>query len=162
MISSTGQPEYSGKEILDYALVVSLFLPRSAWYEWIPDAAYGFSNITISAGDNISLSVIAYSSTSGVAKIENLTTGDMEEQSLTSTSPLCGWDAEWIVEDFLQNGNLVPFANFGTVTFENAIVGSQDGGAFTASQGSLVNIDQNDTLLTTTSASGSTVTIKYV
>lgn len=127
----------------------------------MPDRAYFFSGITISTGDDISLSVIAYSPNSGVARIENLTNGDTVEQFLTSTYPLCGQDAEWIVEDYMANDNLVLFANFSTVTFTDTVAAGS-AGYYSASQGDLLVLVQNDQFLTSASASGSSVTIEYV
>ena len=58
-----------------------------------------------------------------------LTTGKVASIDLTSTSALGGQNAEWIVEDFMENGALVPLANFGTVNFEDCVAsttGSQE------------------------------------
>lgn len=38
-----------------------------AWYEWYPDYAYTFSGITISAGDTVTMTVTATSTTAGTA-----------------------------------------------------------------------------------------------
>ncbi|KAF4993584.1 hypothetical protein F66182_16476, partial [Fusarium sp. NRRL 66182] len=46
-----------------------------AWYEWIPAASIDFNGININAGDSISLSVVATSTTSGVATITNNSNG---------------------------------------------------------------------------------------
>lgn len=83
--------------------------------------AYTF-DITISAGDEIRMTVDATSTTSGSATIENLTTGDTVSQTFSGeTDALCETDAEWIVERFAQiiNGQaeLVPYADFGEFTF---------------------------------------------
>lgn len=80
-----------------------------AWYEWYPDYAYDF-DLDVSAGDVISMSVTASTTTAGVAELTNETTGETVSISLTSTSALGGQNAEWIVEDFEENGSLVPFA----------------------------------------------------
>jgi hypothetical protein len=161
-VSSNGLPEYNGKETLaTHSSLVSLFLTRTAWYEWYSDVAYYFSGITISAGDVISLAVIASSATSGEAIIDNLTNGDTVKQFLTSNTPLCGQNTEWIVEDYEVNGDFVPFANFGTVTFTDAVAESS-GNFYYPSQGSLNDIEQNNQVLTSSSASGSSVTIMYL
>lgn len=95
---------------VDFTVSSSGEVSYSAWYEWYPDYAYDFE-IDISAGNVISLSVVASTSTSGTATIENQTTGQTVTIDLTSTSALGGQNAEWIVEDFEQNGALVPFAS---------------------------------------------------
>lgn len=91
-----------------------------AWYEWFPDYAYTF-DIAINAGDEVSMTVIASSSTEGTAIIENITTGDQAYIQLSSTYALGGQNAEWIVEDFEINNELVAFADFGTVAFTNCV-----------------------------------------
>jgi hypothetical protein len=146
-----------------HSSLVLHFLPLTAWYEWFPDPPSFFAGITISAGDVISLSVNALSATSGEVRIENVTNGDTVTQLLTSNTPLCGQNAEWIVEDCGAGTGLVPFANFGTVTFTDAIAaGSEAPGFYSASQGTLNDIEQNGQVLTSTSASGSSVTIMYI
>jgi hypothetical protein len=83
-----------------------------------PDYAYDFSGITISAGDTITTTVTVTSSTGGTAVVKNVSTGKSVTHTFTSqTGTLCQTNAEWIVEDFESGGSLVPFADFGTVTF---------------------------------------------
>ncbi|KAF8557603.1 hypothetical protein OG21DRAFT_227401 [Imleria badia] len=132
-----------------------------AWYEWYPDYAYDFSGITISAGDVIKTTVTASSTTSGTAVMENLTNGQTVTQDLTSSYALCEQNAEWIVEDFEENGGLVPFADFGTVTFSSAAA-SGPSGTYTPSGATIIDIEQNGEVLTFVTTSGSTATVKYV
>jgi len=131
-----------------------------AWYEWYPDYAYDFS-ITISEGDTITATVSSTSTTAGTAVIENVTTGKTVSKSLTSTSALGGQNAEWIVEDYEENGSLVKLANWGTVTFTGATAktasSSED-----ASSAQILDIKQSGTVLTSVTVSGSTVTDTYV
>lgn len=134
----------------------------SAWYEWYPDYAHDFSNIQISAGNVIKVTVNATSQSSGTATVENLSTG----VSVTHAFPtglggdLCEFNAEWIVEDFSVNTGLAPFANFGTVVFSNAV--ASDG---THTQGpsraTIMDIYQ-DQVLTSSSVTENTVTISYI
>lgn len=70
-------------------------------------------------------------------------------------------NAEWIVEDFEENGSLVPFANFGTVTFTGASA-TGSSGTVTPAGATLIDIKQNGKVLTSSSVSGSTVTVEYV
>jgi len=132
-----------------------------AWYEWYPDYAYDFSGISISAGDTIKTTVTASSTTSGTAVIENVTTGKTVSKSITSSSALCEENAEWIVEDYEEGDSLVPFANFGTVTFTDAVATTSSG---TQGPGSatLIDIEQNNKVLTSVSVTSSEVTVKYV
>ncbi|OLN96029.1 Aspergillopepsin-2-like protein 1 [Colletotrichum chlorophyti] len=135
-----------------------------AWYEWIPDYAYNFSNFGVSVGDKIRMTVDASSKTRGVATLENLTTGQKVTHSFTSTpSSLCETNAEWIVEAFQENGSQVTLADFGTVTFTGAAA-SGSGGSTTPVGSDIIDIspDQGRSVLAVGSVSGSTVTVKYV
>ena len=142
-----------------HSSLVSLFLPRTAWYQLYPGEPSPFSepDIIVFAGDVVSLSVLA---TSGRVKIVNLTNGMRAEQNLTSNTPLCGQRAEWIVDD----KNSMEFPNFGTVTFTDAVAAGTGGeGYYAASQGSLTDVKKNGRGRTYTSVSSDfSVTIKYV
>lgn len=134
-----------------------------AWYEWYPDYAYDFSGISISAGDTIRVTVDATSKAAGTATVENVTKGKTVTHTFTGgvDGNLCEYNAEWIVEDFESNGSLVPFANFGTVTFTGAQ--ATDGGSTVGPSGAtLIDIQQSGKVLTSVSTSSSSVTVKYV
>lgn len=135
----------------------------SAWYEWYPDYAYDFTGITISAGDVIQASVDATSLSTGTATIDNLSTGQSVSHTWTkgTRGNLCEYNAEWIVEDFEQNGALVPFANFGTVTFSNAQA-TDNGGTVGPSGATIIDIEQNGKVLTQSSDTSNSVTVKYI
>ncbi|KAJ5490186.1 hypothetical protein LT330_007484 [Penicillium expansum] len=133
-----------------------------SWYEWYPDYAYDFSGISISTGDVIKLTVTAKSKNSGSAVIENLTSGTSVTHKFSGVDDgdLCETNAEWIVEDFESGGSLVPFANFGTVTFSNAeaVSGSSTVGP---SGSTIMDIKQSGKVLTESSASSGSVTVSY-
>ncbi|KIL61662.1 hypothetical protein M378DRAFT_13356 [Amanita muscaria Koide BX008] len=136
-----------------------------SWYEWYPDYAHSYSSpIAIAAGNVIRLTVTASTTTSGTTLIENLTTGHSESISLSYPSyPLCEQNAEWIVEDFSSGGRLVPFCNFGTVTFSSASAYLHNGQVISPYGATEIDIEQNGKVLTSVSESSSgTVTIKYV
>ncbi|KAF7310077.1 hypothetical protein MIND_00380900 [Mycena indigotica] len=133
-----------------------------AWYEYYPDYAYDFSGIPISAGDTIKVTVTASSATAGTASITNVSTGKTVSKSLTSSAKLCFKNAEWIVEDFEEGSSLVPFANFNKVTFTNAVATLQSGGTVGPSGAVLIDIKQNNKVLTSSSVSSSSVTVSYV
>ena len=136
-------------------------LSRIAWCEWYPDWSDYFSDLEVSAGDVIRATVTAYSSTSGIATIENLTNGQSGSKQLDSTHGLCGQNAEWIVEDFSDfYGNEVPFANFDTVIFTDATATGT--GTYTLDGATTMNIEQNNQVLTSVSNDGSSLTIQYV
>lgn len=109
----------------------------------------------------ITLTVTATSTTAGTAVIENVSTGKTVSKSLTSTDKLCQTNAEWIVEDFEEGNSLVPFANFGTVTFTNAHA-TTSSGTVTPAGATVINMEQNNKVLTSVSVSGSGVTVEYV
>ncbi|EKM56296.1 uncharacterized protein PHACADRAFT_207576 [Phanerochaete carnosa HHB-10118-sp] len=133
------------------------------WYEWYPDSASDFSGISFSSGDTVTLTVTATSTTSGTAVITNNSNGQTVSTDITSASALCEQDAEWIVEDPGQgsDGSLAPFPNFGTVTFTGASAGTSTG-SVDASGAITFDIEQNGEVLTSTSISGSSITITYV
>lgn len=142
-----------------------------AWYEWYPAYSNDFSGITIKGGDSIRMTVITSSTTNGGAYIDNLTTGKSVAQplSVSASQALCEQNAEWIVEDFqtcTASGTCsqVPFANFGSVTFTNALVAQ--GAALiapgTASGLQTINMYQNSAVLTNCAVNGGTVACTYV
>ncbi|KAJ3808752.1 glutamic protease [Lentinula aff. lateritia] len=134
-----------------------------SWYEWYPNYAYDFSNFAISAGNTVTITIHATSSKTGTVTLSNKSTGKSVSQSLTapsSSTALKGQNAEWIVEDYDENGSLVPFANFGTVTFTNASA-STSKKTIAPSSGVKVNIVQNKKLLTSTSFTTNSVTVKH-
>ncbi|KAI0057344.1 hypothetical protein BV25DRAFT_1831170 [Artomyces pyxidatus] len=132
-----------------------------AWYEWYPDYAYDFSGISISSGNTIKLTVTASSTKAGTAVIENVSTGKTVTKSITSSSALCQENAEWIVEDYEEGSSLVPFANFGAVTFTDASA-TTSSGSLGPSGATVIDIKQNNKVLTSVSTSGSGVTVSYV
>ncbi|KAJ7039098.1 aspergillopepsin [Mycena alexandri] len=115
-----------------------------AWFEYFPAFATDFTGITIAAGNTIKLTATVASATSGSVTIENVSTGVTVSKALTSSARLCQENAEWIVEDFEEGNSLVPFADFGTVTFTNAVA------------------TLNSKVLTSVSTSSSSVTVQYV
>jgi len=94
----------------------------SAWYEWYPYGASDF-NIAINVGDVINILCSTNSPTTGACAILDVTTNVLvsTDMSAPSGNTLTGTTAEWIVEDF-SSGGLVPFANFGYVTFDQCQV----------------------------------------
>jgi hypothetical protein len=135
-----------------------------AWYEWFPDYAYNFDGFTINAGDTVKMTVTADSTSSGSAIIDNLSTGQSVSHSFSGeSSDLCQTDAEWIVEDFSSGSSLVPFVDFDTVTFTDASVTAADGTSSGVTGATILDIQQNNEVLTDCSISGdSTVTCSYV
>lgn len=93
--------------------------------------------------------------------MKNVSKGTSVTHTFTGqTRALQELNAEWIVEDFSSGGSLVPFADFGTVTFTGASA-SGSSGTVTPSGATLIDIKQNGKVLTTSSVSGSSVTVEY-
>lgn len=93
--------------------------------------------------------------------MENVSKGTSVTHTFTSQSQaLQELNAEWIVEDFQENSSLVPFANFGTVTFTNASATGSSGAAG-PSGAEILDIQQNGVVLTSVSTSSSSVTVTY-
>ena len=79
--------------------------------------------------------------------------------SLKSKDALCGEDVEWIVEDFGRP--TVPFADFGQVVFTGAHA-TTAGGVVGLDGATVLDISQNNRVLTKSSINGSTVTVTYI
>ena len=131
-----------------------------AWYEWYPDFAYDFTDISFSAGDTVTVSVTATSLTGGTATITNESTGQTVSHTFSGQPALCQENAEWIVEDFSEGGGLVPLANWGTVTFTGVSAGTSSG-TTTPAGATIIDMEQNGRVLTSVSASSSSVTVSY-
>lgn len=134
----------------------------SAWYEWYPDFAYDFGGISLSPGDVLRATVNASSTTSGTATVQNLSKGQTVSHTFDGNvyGTLCEYNAEWIVEDFSLNGGLVPFVDFGTVTFTGAQATS-GGSVFGPSGAALIEILQKHKILTSSSVTDSSVSVSY-
>ncbi|KAK4541195.1 hypothetical protein LTR36_008269 [Oleoguttula mirabilis] len=128
----------------------------AAWYEWYPDYSYDFADFTVSPGNVIKATVIATSKTAGTATIENVSTGKSITHTFSneaSLGSLCETNAEWIVEDFESGSSLVPFADFGTITFTGAsyVTGGTTKGVTGAS---IFDVEQSSTVVTSCGVSG--------
>lgn len=150
---------------LDFSVDADGSTSFDAWYEWYPDYAYDFSDISFSAGDKVSVSVVASSSSAGTATIENLTSGQKVSKALSapdSSATLGGQNAEWIVEDFEEGDSLVSLDNFGTVTFTSAAAGLSSGDSVGTDGAEILDIEQNGQVLTSASVpSSSEVVVTY-
>ena len=133
-----------------------------AWYEYLPASLVDYSGISVSSGDSVTVTATKTGTNSGTTTLKSGGTTVTHTFSGES-SPLPGTSAEWIVEDFLSGGSEVPFADFGTVTFTGASA-VQSGSTVTPGGDSATNIilEENSSVLTSTTISGSTVTVKYV
>ncbi|KAF7365686.1 hypothetical protein MVEN_00442300 [Mycena venus] len=135
----------------------------NAWTEVYPNPGVDLS-MTVNAGDTIKLTVTATSTTTGTAVVENLSNGQSSTISLTSPSPLCLENAEWIVEDFQESTFLIPFADFGSITFNDASATTQSGTTVgpSGSGSHLINMVQSSKQFTSASSDASSVTVDYL
>lgn len=111
------------------------------WWEEYPSSpneGINFSGFPVYQGDTIAASVYQTNTGAWVTRVDDVSTGlsgimltgagwgvgsDFGTGSFSlqgSTASLYysgGYTAEWVVEDFGQNGSLVPLADYGTVSF---------------------------------------------
>lgn len=128
---------------IDFWVDASGNVNYDAWYEWFPDYAYDF-NLKINAGDQILMIVQATSTTTGICVIRNLTTRQTVTKQLSSSSALGGQNAEWIIEDFISGSGPVPLANWGTVTFTNAVALTSKGQPIGLQNATIIDMVDND------------------
>ncbi|KAI1326985.1 peptidase A4 family-domain-containing protein [Xylariaceae sp. FL0255] len=146
---------------IDWTISSSGSVSYDAWYEWYPAASFDFSGITISAGDSLTFTVTASSTSGGTAVIENNTKGTSVSKTFSGESnKLCEYDAEWIVEDYEEGNSLVAFADFGTVTFTNAAA-YKGSTAYGVTGATIIDIEQNSVLTSCSTSGSSTVTCTY-
>lgn len=92
--------------------------------EWVPDNEVTSFDFAFTAGDTISIEATATSSTTGKIVFNNLSQKTSTTQEISAPSSqyaLVGQDAEWIVEDYLNNGSEIPFVDFESVTWSDCI-----------------------------------------
>lgn len=134
-----------------------------AWTEYLPASLIEYSpNIPVTSGQTVTVTATKTGSNSGTTKL-SVSGGSSGTHTFSGqSSPIPGNSAEWIVEDFESGGSEVPFANFGTVTFTGCSA-TINGVAQTPGGDNAVNIElYESSQLTSTTISGSTVTVKYV
>ncbi|KAJ7192204.1 peptidase G1 [Mycena pura] len=136
----------------------------NSWTEVAPNPAVNMSSMIVNAGDTVKLTLTATSTTTGTAVVENLSNGQSSTVGLTSPSPLCLANAEWIVEDFQEDTFLMPFANFGSITFTDASATTQSGSTVgpSGSGSHLINMVQSGIQFTSASRAASSVTVDYL
>ncbi|KAJ4482393.1 peptidase A4 family-domain-containing protein [Lentinula aciculospora] len=138
-----------------------------AWYEWWPDFATDVdtNDFPVSAGDVITVNIQATSNSEGTVTLVNESTGMSFTIDLTSPTKLSflgGQNAEWIVEDYTQNGGLVPLADWGTVTFVNASASTSANNKLGLEDATVFDIEQFNDIMTSVSInSDSSVSISY-
>jgi len=132
-----------------------------AWYEYLPASLVEYSGISVTSGSVVTVTATKTGTNSGVTTLES--GGETVTHTFSGeSSDLPGTSAEWIVEDFYSGNSEVPFADFGTVTFTGATA-VVNGATVTPGGDSAVNIylEESGKVLTSTTISGSTVTVTY-
>ncbi|KAJ3978012.1 peptidase A4 family-domain-containing protein [Lentinula raphanica] len=134
-----------------------------AWFEWFPQNAFEITNLPVSPGNTITLRIQVENNTTGIITLTNESTGltvSGEVAAPNDDAALQGNTAEWIVEDFEQNGELVPFASFGEVVFTDAAAFTGVEEVF-ASVGTAVDMEQDGLFLAITTINENVVTVQY-
>lgn len=137
-----------------------------AWYEWWPaEAQQYWDDITVSAGDSITVTVSAASTTGGTTTLTNNSNGQSVTFTWTGESPaLCEVNAEWIVEDYSVGNNLVAFADYGSVTFtgNSAVVGGVSTSDLSNSYiANMVSESDSSDVISASTVSGNDITVVY-
>ncbi|EHK19259.1 uncharacterized protein TRIVIDRAFT_58943 [Trichoderma virens Gv29-8] len=135
------------------------------WYEYLPGAITIYEGVTVSAGSVVTVTATKTGTNSGVTTL----TVDGITVSHTFTGEnfsLPGTSAEWIVEDYeysVAGPPFVPFADFGSVTFTGATA-VVNGATITPGEGNwvIIDLERSNSSITSSSFSGSTVTINYL
>lgn len=98
----------------------------SAFYELLPASAETITSLSVNPGDSMNASLAEVSSGHWVISITDSTTGKTYSTTVSYTSSHSS--AEWIEEDPSNVfGSLVPFDNFGTVSFSGATTATTSG-----------------------------------
>lgn len=137
-----------------------VFHPSVAWYEWYPALPVD-ADLTVNPGDSITATVTATSSTSGTVTLTNNNTGRKFTKTVTSSTKLCQYDAEWIVED--ASGQYHTLANFTSVAFTNVQALDKNGKNVGLSGAIPVDIQQTNVLTKTTiNTSSNSITVVHL
>jgi len=151
---------------IDFNVASSGAVSFDAWFEWFPNPSTDFTGIPIAAGNVIQLTVTSTSSSAGTAVIENVSTGVTVTKALTAPNTaahLQGINAEWIVEDFEEGNSLVPFADFGSVTFTDAVAKTASESVTLSGASPIILVSSaNKPLVSVTIASTSSLEVTYV
>ncbi|KAI4851366.1 hypothetical protein E4T44_02177 [Aureobasidium sp. EXF-8845] len=145
-------------------------LRYEAWYQWYPNNNVRFTDMEITPGDSMTLTLSTSSTSGGIAIVENNTKKASVNHTWVDQTPhLCRTGAEWIVEDFstIHFGQKarVPFADFGSVTFTNASAADGNGTRFGPADARLEDIfagkQSDEFLLTNVTVDNSSVYVIY-
>ncbi|UKZ49285.1 hypothetical protein TrVGV298_003530 [Trichoderma virens] len=113
------------------------------WYEYLPGAITIYEGVTVSAGSVVTVTATKTGTNSGVT---TLTVDGITTMNIQSPVP-----------------PFVPFADFGSVTFTGATA-VVNGATITPGEGNwvIIDLERSNSSITSSSFSGSTVTINYL
>jgi hypothetical protein len=94
--------------------------------------------------------------------MSNLSTGKKSTKSATSQSKICGAAAEWIMEDLSIDTSAIGLANFGNVTFRNAVAYTAHGKVSPKAALIMDIEDKAKQILTSSVAGKDSVVVTYV
>lgn len=107
------------------------------------------------------VNLTAVSTTEGTVIMENTTTGKKVSKDMTSSNALCLASAEWIMEDVTFDDDSTGLANFGTLTFTDAVATTNQR-TLGPADADLMDIEDDDNeILTTSSVTTNTVVVVY-
>jgi hypothetical protein len=139
----------------------------SVFYELLPNYAIAVSDITVSPGDLIavSISLVDSSTNMWLIQIRDVTNGQSFSKNLIYNSSRSS--GEWIMERPTLNKQLTSLSDFGNITFQNCNIKVDNSAGFISQfkYSQIKMTDQLDTLLTSVSAvnaEGSRFTVKYL
>jgi hypothetical protein len=119
------------------------------WWEWFPETEIKITNFPVTAGDDVSFTVMRHPTqiNRGSIFIHNFTPRPsiftwFEVLAPTGTA-LVGNCAEWIVERPTVGGALSNLDNFGTVTFIGTVAEDSNHNSFSLSSANNVNMTDN-------------------
>ncbi|EEA27279.1 hypothetical protein TMatcc_004431 [Talaromyces marneffei ATCC 18224] len=138
----------------------------AAWHEWWPaEAMQYWDNVSVSAGDSITVTITASNTEAGSATLINNTTGQRVRFVWTYKTPsLCEATAEWIVEDYSIGNNLVAFADYGSVTFtgNSAVIhGATTSDLSNSYIANMVSVSNPSQVISASTVNGNAITVVY-
>ncbi len=124
------------------AMVANGRVSYQAWYELLP-AGSRRTPLTVSPGDSITASILQQSGNQWTISLDDTTTGQHYETSVTYTSSLSS--AEWIEEMPVQGRSFIPLDNFGSVQF-SGLSTVKNGVELTPTQANAVSMEMANNL----------------
>ncbi len=124
------------------------------WHEWFPSGWVNITNLTVDAGDMISMVICTASgagSTSATISFANSSSGLATSYTITAPTgtKLVGNSAEWIVETPIV-GVLTQMPDYGEVFFSSCQAGLTNGSTVNGGTGNNINLVQSGTAAVST------------